>query len=914
MHRPLVLLILAIATISRVGNAAEVDYVRDIRPILQRHCYRCHGPDRQKSGLRLDIRSEAFKGGDGWGPSIVAGQASSSPLIELITAEDPDTRMPPDGDPLPARDIESLTAWVEQGAVWPDGVDTAKLENRRDHWSFQPLDPAEGDRCIDDFIDGKLSQVGLRRNPPEQPRILARRICFDLTGLPPDPDVVDAFIRDPDVGRLVDTLLASERYGERWAQHWLDVIRWAETVGFETNAERKNAWPYRDWVIDSLNNDKPYDQFVFEQIAGDTVGEDAALGFLVAGPANLPGQVGRDEAAMRGARQDELDEVIRTVSQGVLGLTIGCARCHDHKFDPITQRDYYAMQAVFAGLRYGTRRWRGPQNDDWSSQVPAARERVEGLQAELETHRRRHHLREPLSDVHSESFLPVTATAIRMRIAATTNGAPASLYEFEVWSKANDDDGKRVNVALASKGAIPSASSFALANQSRHFDNLVDGSVDRRQAYPWVAAQAGPAWFQIDFDAPATIDQVTFHRGASMPADFVIEALPAGGDAWRELVHSRDRFPRVDDARNPDRVQLASVSADQTKSILSLLADLRRAQSQLARLSAGPQVYAAAFDGEPDTTYVLHRGDAMQRRDPVDAAVPEFLGQLNLPAEATDPQRRIALARHLTDRDHPLTARVIVNRVWQHHFGTGLVQTPSDFGRMGAEPSHPELLDWLAAKFINDGWSLKKLHRLILTSQTWQQSSVPRDKALAIDAGSRLLWRYPPRRMEAEVIRDSILFISGKLNLEMGGPGFDFFNQRGGLSDYRPKQLFDQQGWRRMIYAHKVRMVTVDVFGAFDCPDAGQMKPQRTRSITPVQSLGLLNSPFVNRQAGFFADRLRKQAGDDLSEQIDVAFSLAFSRQPTVDERERLVQLASDHGLQQVCRILFNTSEFLFLQ
>ena len=304
----------------------------------------------------------------------------------------------------------------------------------------------------------------------------------------------------------------------------------------------------------------------------------------------------------------------------------------------------------------------------------------------------------------------------------------------------------------------------------------------------------------------------------------------------------------------------------------------------------------------------------MQRSEEIGPAIPVVLGQVNIPKEAAEEERRLALAYHLTQPDHPLTARVIVNRVWQHHFGIGLVATSSDFGYMGTAPSHPELLDWLASTFVSDGWSLKQLHRRIVASKAYKQSSFPREDALAVDAESRLLWRYPPRRIEAEALRDSILSASGKLNFEMGGPGFDFFNQRGGLSDYIPKETFEEEGWRRMIYAHKVRMISVDIFGAFDCPDAGQMKPNRPRSITPVQSLGLFNSPFVNRQATFFAERLKEEAGEDTGAQIDRAFAIAYSRPASPVERERLTALANNHGLEQVCRAIFNSSEFAFLQ
>jgi hypothetical protein len=916
--------------------AARVDFVRDVRPLFQRHCYACHAAEKQKGGLRLDIQSAAFAGGDTWGASIIPGDASASPLIELITTHDDNQRMPLDAARLTDSEIQILNQWIDQGAVWPAGVDLAKLDDWRDHWSFKPLSAASDAASIDQFIELHLASHGLELNPPADPRTLIRRMVFDVTGLPPSPEAVEEFVQQPDVELLVDRLLASPRYGERWAQHWLDVIRWAETVGFETNGERRDAWPYRDWLIAALNQDKPYDQFVFEQIAGDTVGEDAALGFLVAGPANLPGQVGRDEAAMRGARQDELDEVISTVSQACLGLTVGCARCHDHKFDPISQRDYYAMQAIFAGLHYGTRRWRGPENDAWTAEVPAARSQVAELRRQLQWLGQEHNLRPALNDVHSESFEALSATAVRMRIEATADGSPASLYEFEVWTKATAQSSS-ANVALASAGAVASASSFALANQSRHFDNLIDGSVDQRQAYPWVAAEKGPAWFRIDFSGPVRMDRITLQHGASMPVDFVVEALSADSQQWLEVAHTRDRLPRIDDRRRLEEVTIEPLPADKMPRLVKLLAEIRAAENRLNRLQAGPQVYAASFAPQRPATFVLHRGDAMQRQAEVGPAMPEFLGQVAAAAKQTavasptavpaqtaaatgdastassDTDARVAMAGRLTGAYHPLTARVIVNRVWHHHFGTGLVSTPSDFGRMGAVPSHPELLDWLAARFIQEGWSLKRLHRWILTSRAYGQSSASRPEAVAVDADSRWLWRFSPRRLEAEALRDSILSVSGNLNLKTGGPGFDFFNQRGGLSDYVPKETFDEAGWRRMIYAHKVRMISVDIFGSFDCPDAGQMQPNRTRSITPLQALGMLNSPFVQQQAAIFAMRVRSEAGEKLEAQLDRACQLALSRSLTPVEWQPLMKLARDHGLDQVCRALFNTSEFAFI-
>ena len=804
--------------------------------------------------------------------------------------------------------LQSVTA--EENRWWslvtPGNIPVPVNDNAPSAWSKNPIDA---------FIYEKLQSVHLPVSAPASRFTLIRRMTLDLTGLPPSVEHVEAFVNDPRetvkaVEHLLDRLLASKQYGERWAQHWLDVFRWAETVGFETNAERRDAWHYRDWVIASLNQDKPYDQFILDQLAGDTNGNDAALGFLVAGPANLPGQIGRDVEAMRVARQDELDEVIRTVGQTLFGLTFGCARCHDHKFDPIKLTDYYSVQAIFSGLEYGRRRLRGQTNDDWGEMIPGLRSELTSLHHSLAGLREQHQLRLPVTPVQSDTFKPVRTTGVRMTIRATDRQSPASLYEFEIWA-----DGQ--NVALASNGGTATASSFALANQTRHFDNLIDGSIDRRQAFPWVSDQEGEAWIQVDLPGAREVNRVVWHSGSSVPADYVIEVLVKGASGqtdWQRVADTMDRQPRINDLRAPDDVRLKGMSREQIQALMKVIATVRVKQRDFDKRSAGPQVYAASFNAQPDPTYALDRGDAMRRLKQVSSGVPQAMGPYGLGADAKEAARRIALANHLTQPNHPLTARVIVNRLWQGHFGVGLVETSSDFGKMGAAPSHPELLDWLAREMIDHGWSMKHMHRLIIMSQTYQQASRPTPEGLKADSQSRLLWRYPPRRLEAEAIRDSILSVSGRLNLQMGGKGFNLFKQRGGLADYEPIESFDQSGWRRMIYAHKVRMQGVDVFGAFDCPDFGQMKPQRTRSITPLQSLSLFNSVFVNRQATFLSERLQAEAGQDVGRQIELLFRLAYARMTDPDEKQQLMKLAELHGLTQVCRVIFNTSEFIYLQ
>jgi len=890
----------------------EVDYLRDIQPIFTAHCASCHGSEDQQSGMRLDDRANLLLGGDRGEPAIVPGHSDKSFLIGVVAGENRDLRMPPEGELLTAAQIELLRAWIDQGATMPVGEQAEHPQ----HWSLRPIRkveiPAITDRWIanpiDAFVLARLREVGLEPSPRAAPRVLARRACMTLHGLPPAYEVSTQGTDNPT--ERIDDLLSSPRYGERWAQHWLDVIRWAETTGYETNAARPRAWPYRDWLIQALNDDMPYDQFIFEQLAGDTIGIDAATGFLVAGPVNLPGQVGKDEQSIRQSRQDALDEVIRTVSGAMLGLTVGCARCHSHKFDPIPQRDYYAFQAIFAGIHYGERRWRGEENDRWTANAAGVKRDLDAANKRLAALRAKFELLPALTpNDHTDSFPPVLADTVRMEINSMSHGGRPTLFEFTVWTAG---ESTRKNVALAANGGVATASSFALENQTRHPDNLIDGKLRTGDRFPWIANAEGPGWIEVRLPQVETIDQIVWQRGDTFPVDYEIKTRSSGG-SWTTVAHTRSRMLHPDDNRPAGKIVLDGVDKADVATIVVQLENARRLSREYGRLSSGPQVFAGVSrPAEP--CFRLKRGDPMQRLEQVEPNVPAVLGSIDVTPEADESQRRIALARHLADPKHPLTARVMVNRIWQHYFGAGLVRTPSDLGKMGSVPTHPDLLDWLATEFIRSGWSVKAVHRLLLTSSTFCQTYQPRPKAIAVDADCRLLWRFPPRRLEAEVLRDSILLASGKLNFAARGPGFDFFGQSGGLSDYLPKEEFDESGWRRMIYAKKIRMQQVDVFGAFDCPDAGQMTARRNRSTTPIQALNLLNSTFVNRQAAYFAERVRALSGDDHAELVSRAVSIALGRRPTETETRELARLCQQHGLEQVGRVLFNTNEFAFLQ
>ena len=1064
--------------------AAPVDFVREVQPIFAQHCHDCHGEKKQKSGLRLDIKSEALKGGDNHGPDILPGRAKDSPLIHFVTTDDEDELMPPAGR-LSAAEIATLTRWIEEGAAWPDGIDTAQLEDRTDHWSFRPLQAdlksqISNLRSIDAFVDAKLAEQGLHRAPPADPATLIRRLSLDLTGLPPPPEEVAAFVKECDgdqaneaaLERLVDRLLASPHHGERWAQHWLDVVRYADTHGFEVNTERPNAWPYRDYVIQALNADLPYDQFIRHQIAGDapsaishlpsSLHPDAATGFLVTASVLLPGQIGKDAPSMRLARQDSIDEIVVNIGQTFLGLSLGCARCHDHKFDPVSAREYYAMQAFVAGVEYADRPLRSPEamareretaklkqqgidldrrlmrfvplarpgsparvtNPTRNEQVfkpaearfvrftihdanlhpklgllepcldefeifsagvnlaPQAKVRASGSRTSAK-HRLEHlndgrhgndrswmsdvkgrgwvefelpearridrivwsrdregrfqdrlataftleaglerdalrvlaEARPPRPTVHwklsTDRFTPVQARRLRFTVLAT-NGLSPCLDEVEVFDTRGRNVARGAKVKTSGNILVPDRHDPAYVN---------DGVYGNSRS--WLGNEEGRGWVELEFADAVQIDRVVWSRDREgrledrMTTDYRIETALQDG-AWQLVADASDRRPFVAGTALDPVFSAAGLPPEEARQAEALLAEKRALEARIQAAEQGQLVFAGKFR-TPDEIRLLNRGDPEQPKEAVAPAVPAALGKLTLAANTPEPARRQALAEWIASPANPLTARVMVNRVWQGHFGTGLVETPSDFGRSGMKPSHPELLDWLAAEFIRDGWSLKKLHRLIVLSQAYRQSGFGLSQkgaaqaAAALDADNRLLWRFPTRRLEAEALRDTMLAVSGRLNPAMFGRGYDLFDKRGGLSGFKPVEVFTPVNERRMIYAHKVRRESEAVFGAFDCPDAGQSTARRVQSTTPIQALNLFNSRFTLAQAEALAKRLQREAGADPKRQIERAYQLALGRVPSPEEMDEAEPIVRTHGVAVLARALFNSSEFLFL-
>ncbi len=908
---------------------APPNFTKHIQPLLAKKCVSCHGPEKQKAGLRLDRKRAVLKGGDDLGPAIVPGKSRESPLFRVVAGLEEGFEMPAEGEKLTAAEIELLKRWIDSGAEWPaDGSETEDVFNS--HWAFRPLawpavlKPQISDfkfqNPIDSFVLAKLQSAGLQPNREADRTTLIRRLKFDLLGLPPSPEEVDEFSadsREDAYERLVERYLASPHLGERWARHWLDVVRFAESHGFEMNQPRPNAWPYRDYVIRSFNEDKPYDQFVFEQLAGDSVGADEATGFLVGGPWD---QVKSPDLGLTlQQRADELHDMVSTTGSVFLGLTVGCARCHNHKFDPISQLDYYGMQACFAGVQHGERPLRMAEvnrSQPGKADLLSIRDQLAAIESEIgkiDPQAKRSGV------VFVEKFDPTKARFVRMTIHATNSAEPC-IDELEVFTTGT----KSENVALASRGTKSKASGSLPGFAIHKLEHVHDGRYGN--SFSWISHEPGRGWVELELPQEVEIGRIVWSRDRE-PAQYKDRTATK---YVFETSTDRVKWQIVSSFPDP---QFAGLSPANKARLEQLTTQRTALQKTLSELSAVPMVYSGKLM-PPEVTFRLHRGDPMQKREPVvPTGLASFGSAWRLDFNTAEAQRRVQLAKWINDPANPLTARVIVNRLWHYHFGTGLVDTPSDFGLNGGKPTHPELLDWMATEFggrnfeggkedtvphfaLRNPKSLKRLHRLIVTSATYRQAGTPREDSLAADAGSRLLWRFPPRRLEAEVLRDAILATSGQLDRRMNGSGFDLFETNANyVRVFNSKQKFvPETDFRRMVYSHKHRMQLDDTFGTFDCPDGGQVAPKRNSSNTPLQALNLLNSRFLVQQADLFATRVRSEARSESASQAATAIQLAFGRTASPAEVASAEGLLQAHGLTALCRALLNANEFLFVR
>jgi hypothetical protein len=904
----------------------EVDFEREIEPLLRMHCVSCHGPTKQQGGYRLDARDRALGGSETYARVILPGNSAESPLMHLVAGLVADSVMPAKGERLTSEQLGVLRAWIDQGAQWPVEIGGASEDPMLSHWSFRPvkrpLEPTlagksgESLGAIDAFIQMRLEREGLKPSMEADRRTLIRRLYLVMLGVPPSPEEVRAFESDSRLGafeRLVEGVLEDPRYGERWGRHWLDVIRFAESNGFETNRERLNAWRFRDYVIEAFNSDKPYDSFIREQLAGDALGVDVGTGFLVAGPVDIVKSP--DIALTAQQRADELDDMVGTTGTAFLGLTLGCARCHSHKFDPIAHREYYSMAAIFAGVQHGDKNL--PLSPDRAEKLAG----VEGRIAELEGKLARFipkarlvpgaGLRAPVNALmNAEVFEAVEAKVVRFTIMASSGGEPC-IDELEVWA------GDR-NVALATAGARVMASGSLAGYEIHKLEHLNDGRPGNDRS--WISNEDGRGWVQVEFPRVERIDRLVWGRDRNgrfadrVATTYRIEAGKSV-ESLKAIAGSEDREPFQGSGKKPAEPEyrfegFGMGEAEEGKAWLAELGRLRGERELLARV---PAVYAGTFS-QPGETHRFHRGDPLLKREVVAPGTLSIFEPLTMELGTPERDRRLKLAEWIANPANPLTARVLVNRLWQYQFGVGLVDTPNDFGLNGMKPTHPELLDWLADELVKGGWSIKRLQRQILLSATWRQSSAPREEAVRVDGGSRLLWRFPPRRLEAEGIRDSILAVSGNLDVGRGGPGFYLHEvDRENVYHYFPKERFGPAETRRMIYAFKVRMEQDGIFGSFDCPDGSLVMARRGVSTTPLQALNLFNSRFVIDQAEVFAGRLKREAGEDVVKQVELAWELAFNREPRAVETTAAVGFVRAEGLAALSRAVLNANEFLFI-
>ncbi|MGE3806559.1 MAG: PSD1 and planctomycete cytochrome C domain-containing protein [Gemmataceae bacterium] len=794
--------------------AAVVEFFESkVRPVLAEQCLRCHGEKKQKGNLRLDSRAGLLSGGD-QGPAMVPGQPEKSLLVKAIHYGDTELRMPPSRK-LSAEQIKNLEQWIKMGAPWPGADPEAVVARKgdreitakdREYWAYRPVKrpavPEVADKKwmanpIDAFIGVKLQAAGLQPNPPAGKRELVRRVYYDLIGLPPTPAEVDAFVNDTSpkaYENLIDRLLASPHYGEKWGRHWLDLVRFAETNGYERDGPKQNVWRYRDYVIQAFNKDKPFDRFVLEQLAGDELPDADEESITATGYYRLG--LWDDEPVDRlQAYYDGLDDVVSTTSQVFLGLTMGCARCHAHKIDPVQNADYYKLLAFFHNLKHG------------NTQVPIA------TPAEHRAHEQR------LAKHKGELERLETAIAV---------------HEQKVYE--------------------------SLSNPEK------DDAKDRR-----------------------TRDRLIAERCRKV------------------------------------------LTPDELKDFFAKRTELDRLRK--SKVPGLPAVLGAEENGRnvPET-FVLVRGSAHVKGPKVEPGFPTVLtppsvGELAFEPTSSTSGRRLVLAKWIASASNPLTTRVLANRLWQHHFGRGIVESSNDFGKAGTPPTHPELLDWLASEIPARGWRLKAMHKLILMSNTYRMSSAGNPKALAQDPTNRLFWRFDMRRLTAEEIRDSILSVTGTLNLKMHGPSvFPPLPREVIVTASNPAIAWGksspEDAARRSVYVYVKRSLRPPILMNFDAPDTDSSSAVRFTTTVPTQALGLLNSQFAGEQAALLAKRLDKEARST-ADKVTLAIRLTTGRVPStleVAEDAKLIEslqkeegLSAQQALVDYCLMMLNTNEFIYL-
>ncbi len=924
--------------------AAEkpVDFALQVQPLLAARCAKCHGRGKASGGIAFDTSERALAAAESGEHAIVPGKPADSELLKRVTSKDESVRMPPEGKPLSAAEVELLRAWIAEGAQWTKP------------WSFRPLkkpalptvkDTTWAKNELDRFVLAKLEDAGLQPSPRADKIALVRRAYYDLTGLPPSPRQVDEFVNDQRADRwerLIETLLASEQYGEHWARKWLDVVRYAETNSFERDNPKPHVWRYRDYVIRSLNGDKPYDQFVKEQLAGDELPEASAESLIATGFYRLG--VWDDEPADRDlALYDGMDDLVSTIGQGFLGLTFNCARCHDHKIDPISQADYYQLVAFVRNIT--PMQTGGPNIEEPVFLSDEARQNY--AQAAAGRTEKVNQLQADITRLEKKFIAAFDADRV------TTRDIDDLKYAFyrDTWEKLPDFDALKAE----DQGKIESGLfDISLASREHSFGFVFSGTLKVPANGEYTFYLDSDDGSRLTVDGKVVMEYDGIHgEGNEHAAKLTLKQgrVPIrvdyfqgpGGDkglsvAWQgpELKRRSLSASKVKGGKQIDIVRLFKANGneflgaedtDRYKKALVQLEELKRdlpVDKALCVKEMGPNA--------PDV-FILGRGMPASPGAKVEPAFPTLFEtpKPNFPApkpEQKSSGRRLALANWIASPDNRLTARVMVNRVWQGHFGRGIVRSPNNFGGLGTPPTHPELLDWLADNFMEGGWKLKRLHKLIMMSSTYQQSSRGNPEGLAKDPANNLFWRYDLRRLSAEEVRDSIYAVDGRLNFKQFGPSIYPEIQ----AEVLQGQSVPGSGWhvsspeeqaRRSIYVHVKRSLILPVLAGFDFPETDTSCEARFTTTQPGQSLTLLNSKFIGEQAAAFAERLKKEAGNDLDAQIKLAYRLTTSREATESDLARARNLVAsyeakhgknrDQALGKLCLLMFNLNEFIHL-
>ena len=1000
-----------------VPHGNESIFEQKIAAILARHCLECHTTTNREGGLDLSRKQSAMAGGES-GPAITPKNLNQSLLWEHVSSDS----MPKDRPPLSDDEKATLEDWIKAGAQWSvETIDPFAYSSTKragyDWWSLQPLRKPDRPTVqmtswplgeIDYFVLARLEAAGLKPAAPADRRTLIRRLYFDLIGFPPEPAEVERFVSNtsPDAyENLVSELLDSPHYGERWARHWLDVVRFGESQGFERNRIRENAWRYRDWVVTSLNRDLPYDEFVRQQIAGDVLypGDlDALLatGYHVCGTWDQVAHLEGSAVMKSTARQEHLEDLVATLGQAFMGLTVNCARCHDHKFDPISQADYFSIAALLGGVtqqqdeRRDIQASRDPKRQaGLESELAELTKQIDGFQAGARKQFKASSKNETPAQGESPASKPIEGMLAFIEVPSSGSTKLKNLLEpgitldlvagertpFQTSAPPNDlvkeiqskgeftietwlTPAKLVQSGPARIVTLSKDSgqrNFTLGQDGDRFDfrlrttktdgnglpSLATPSILRTDKMHVVVTFNAQGTLRIFVDAKQVAEKKYDGDLSSWDSSFQLAIgnelsgdRPWAGQLHRLVFHSKalDAAQIVHNYKNPSGGFVSVESWEKVLASFSPVVQQRYVKMTDRAAKIRSELGQVRFEGvahvvvpqQPPVYHILARGDSNK---PGDVAVPKGLASIarstglkenfELPPDGPEAMRRQKLAVWLSDPKHPLTSRVMVNRVWHYHFGKGIVDTPSDFGYAGGLPSHPELLDFLAATFIEQGWSLKRLHQMIVTSATYKQSSqVQNAKAETVDSDNRLLWRYNSRQLEGEAVRDAALVVSGALNRSVGGPSYRDvevkLNQNHEFTD--PTNEFSPATCRRTIYRLWARSGNHPLLQSLDCPDPSVMMPNRPGTITPIQALSMMNNAFVEKCAERFADRIAGEVrNDSVQQSIQMAYQLAYGRQPTKEETMLAAAFIQTHGrqvgLKQLCLVLLNTNEFIFV-